>query len=173
MMFLRVCHHSQRSVYIIARTDVYGTRISMCMKRKYLHLCSNRWTFYHVTPGASPVTVDHSCPEGTSHSPLQAQFQSAFLIISFCAATKVGTEHIPSASAGHPSIPVRGATASLMTIRICSSSRPSHDRTSIINVLAPLNSIKTGFLTLELDVSCEGCKLRDLKGVVLGDVISR
>lgn len=89
-------------------------------------------TYSHTEPGsgASPVVVFHAEPAGTCQSPRHAQFQSVLPIISRWASTKVDTAHLPSLSSGHPRMPVRGATPSLMMTRICCSGRFSQDNTT-------------------------------------------
>ena len=81
--------------------------------------------------GTSPVVVFQSRP---FQSPLQAQSQSVSEMIFFCAATNAGIGHIPSASSGHPSMPVRGATASFITTRICSLSREGQESTVVLQI---------------------------------------
>ena len=89
--------------------------------------CSLQKSDYEGLLGTSPVVVFQLCP---SQSPLQAQSQSVFDMIFFCVAMNAGIGHIPSASSGHPSIPVRGATASFITTRICSLSREGQESTA-------------------------------------------
>jgi hypothetical protein len=89
--------------------------------------CSLPKVNYEGLLGTSPVVVFQLCP---SQLPLQAQSQSVFEMIFFCAAINAGIGHIPSASSGHPSMPVRGAMASFITTRICSLSREGQESTA-------------------------------------------
>ena len=84
--------------------------------------------------GGSPVVVFHRSPGGTSQSPLQCQFQSVFWIFSRIASTKVSTGHMPSFCSGQPLIPVRGATPSLIMMRICEPGEDVHSRTRAIQL---------------------------------------
>ena len=68
-------------------------------------------------------------PCGTCQSPWQPHSQSVSLMISFCAATKVSTGHIPSCWSGQPLIPVNGTTPSFMMTLICGSGMDEHDST--------------------------------------------
>ena len=82
--------------------------------------------------GGSPVVVFHWLPGGISQSPLQCQSQSVFLIFSRIASTKVSTGHMPSFCSGQPLIPVKGATPSLIIMRIWGPGKDVHSRTRMV-----------------------------------------
>ena len=87
---------------------------------------------YYNRFGGSPVVVFHSSPGGTSQSPLQSQSQSVFLIFSRIASTNVSTGHMPSFCSGQPLIPVKGATPSLIMMRIWGPGKDVHSRTRTV-----------------------------------------
>lgn len=124
--------------------------------------------------GGSPVVVFHAVPGGTCQSPWHAQFQSVFAMISRCAATNVGTGHLPSLSSGHPRMPVSGATPSLMMTRICGSGWASQESTGAgVDWRSVVGGRVLARLTLELDVGRERRQVGGLERAVLGHVVGR